>query len=82
MGRIDGAVERGLLSRFQLKNLHGVYHINGTETRQYCEGHACEGLKLQTKQVRGRAALAPPMLAPPLLTPCLPGLCLLARLAG
>lgn len=27
--QIDGAVERGLLSRFQLRNLHAVYHING-----------------------------------------------------
>lgn len=51
VGKIDGAVERGLLSRFQLRNLHAVYHINGTETRQYCEGHACEGPRLQTNQL-------------------------------
>lgn len=49
---MDGTNERGLLTRFQLRQLHGVFHINGTQTRQYCEGRACEGARLSTQQVR------------------------------
>ncbi|KAL4440727.1 hypothetical protein ABPG77_000436 [Micractinium sp. CCAP 211/92] len=46
LGRIDGAAQRGLMSRFQLRAYHGVYYLNGTETRAFCEGrdgNACEG---------------------------------------
>lgn len=45
------------MSRFQLRGYHAVFHINSTETRQYCEGHACEGPLLSHKQAR-RAANA------------------------
>lgn len=64
VGRVDGARQRGLLSRFQLRNLHGVFHVNGTSTRLYCDGHACEGTRLNTKQivkyVRGGWQAEPP----------------------
>ena len=53
--QIDGTTERGLVSRFQLQGgYHAVFHINGTETRLYCDGHACEGQRLATKQARQR----------------------------
>lgn len=51
VGRIDGSNERGLMSRFQLRGYHGVYHLNGTETREYCSGHGCEGQQLSPKQL-------------------------------
>jgi hypothetical protein len=38
------------MSRFQLRGYHAVFHINGTETRQYCDGHNCEGQRLAQKQ--------------------------------
>jgi hypothetical protein len=50
--QIDGSSERGLMSRFQLRGYHAVYHINGTHTRVYCEGHACEGQRISQKQAR------------------------------
>lgn len=50
--QIDGSSERGLMSRFQLRGFHAVYHINGTQTRVYCEGHACEGQRIAQKQAR------------------------------
>ncbi|KAI3436503.1 hypothetical protein D9Q98_005920 [Chlorella vulgaris] len=51
VGRIDGSSERGLMSRFQLRGYHAVFHINGTETRQYCDGHNCEGQRLAQRQL-------------------------------
>ncbi|KAL4457489.1 hypothetical protein ABPG75_012354 [Micractinium tetrahymenae] len=67
VGRIDGTAQRGLMSRFQLRGYHGVYHLNGTETRAFCEGrdgNACEGKQIsQEKLVKfareGHKAVAP-----------------------
>ena len=72
--QIDGTIERGLVSRFQLQGgYHAVFHINGTETRLYCDGHACEGQRLATKQARHRGALADLRVRPPA---CLPASCI------
>lgn len=52
--QIDGAAQRGLVSRFQLRGYHGVFHLNGSETRAFCEGrdgNACEGKQISHKKV-------------------------------
>ncbi len=54
--QIDGAAQRGLMSRFQLRAYHGVYYLNGTETRAFCEGrdgNACEGKHISHQKVGG-----------------------------
>lgn len=36
--QIDGTTEKGLLTRFSVQHFPSIYHINGTETREYSGG--------------------------------------------
>lgn len=33
--QIDGTVEKGLLTRFSVPHFPAIYHLNGSETREY-----------------------------------------------